>query len=191
MEAFIRVVDVFSKSVGHVFGWCVLILTASTCYEVFVRYVLNSPTVWAFDMSYMLYGALFMMSGAYALSRGSHVRGDFIYRTWKPRTQAKVDLILYFIFFFPAIFAMVFTGAKYSFEATRILESSVNSPAGVPVWPLKLIIFVGGLTLLIAGIAEVFRCIICIKTNKWPPRSGDVEELELVLQQQHAQQEKS
>jgi TRAP-type mannitol/chloroaromatic compound transport system permease small subunit len=132
-----------------------------------------------------------MMSGAYALSRGSHVRGDFIYRTWKPRTQAKVDLVLYFIFFFPAIFAMVFTGAKYSFEATRILESSVNSPAGVPVWPLKLIIFVGGLTLLIAGIAEVFRCIICIRTNKWPPRSGDVEELELVLQQQHAQQEKS
>lgn len=191
MEAFIRVVDVFSKSVGHVFGWCVLILTASTCYEVLMRYVFNSPTVWAFDMSYMLYGALFMMSGAYALSRGSHVRGDFIYRTWKPRTQAKVDLILYFIFFFPAIFAMVFTGAKYSFEATRILESSVNSPAGVPVWPLKLIIFVGGLTLLIAGIAEVFRCIICIRTNKWPPRSGDVEELELVLQQQHAQQEKS
>lgn len=191
MEAFIRVVDVFSKSVGHVFGWCVLILTASTCYEVLMRYVFNSPTVWAFDMSYMLYGALFMMSGAYALSRGSHVRGDFIYRTWKPRTQAKVDLVLYFIFFFPAIFAMVFTGAKYSFEATRILESSVNSPAGVPVWPLKLIIFVGGLTLLIAGIAEVFRCIICIRTNKWPPRSGDVEELELVLQQQHAQQEKS
>ena len=191
MEAFIRVVDVFSKSVGHVFGWCVLILTASTCFEVFMRYVLNRPTVWAFDMSYMLYGALFMMSGAYALSRGSHVRGDFIYRTWKPRTQAKVDLVLYFIFFFPAIFAMVFTGAKYSFEATRILESSVNSPAGVPVWPLKLIIFVGGLTLLIAGIAEVFRCIICIRTNKWPPRSGDVEELELVLQQQHAQQEKS
>jgi TRAP-type mannitol/chloroaromatic compound transport system permease small subunit len=191
MEAFIRVVDVFSKSIGHVFGWCVLILTASTCYEVFMRYVLNNPTAWAFDMSYMLYGALFMMSGAYALSRGSHVRGDFIYRTWKPRTQAKVDLVLYFIFFFPAIFAMVFTGAKYSFEATRILESSVNSPAGVPVWPLKLIIFVGGLTLLIAGIAEVFRCIICIRTNKWPPRSGDVEELELVLQQQHAQQEKS
>ena len=123
-------IDVFSKAVGHAFSWCVLVLTASTCYEVFMRYVLNDPTVWAFDMSYILYGALFIMSGAYALSRGSHVRGDFIYRKWKPRTQAKVDLVLYFLFFFPAIFAMVFTGARYSFEATRILESSVNSPAG-------------------------------------------------------------
>jgi len=191
MESLIRTIDIFSKSVGHTFGWCVLILTASTCYEVFMRYVLNSPTVWAFDMSYMLYGALFMMSGAYAMSRGSHVRGDFIYRNWKPRTQAKVDLVLYFIFFFPAIFAMVFTGARYSFEATRILESSANSPAGVPVWPLKLVIFVAGITLLLAGIAEVLRCIICIKTGKWLPRLGDVEELEVVLQQQHSEQTKS
>jgi TRAP-type mannitol/chloroaromatic compound transport system permease small subunit len=166
MESLIRTIDIFSKSVGHTFGWCVLILTASTCYEVFMRYVLNSPTVWAFDMSYMLYGALFMMSGAYAMSRGSHVRGDFIYRNWKPRTQAKVDLVLYFLFYFPAIFAMVF-------------------------WPLKLIIFVAGLTLLLAGIAEVLRCIICIKTGKWLPRLGDVEELEVVLQQQHSEQTKS
>jgi len=113
------------------------------------------------------------------------VRGDFIYRKWKPRTQAKVDLVLYFLFFFPAIFAMVFTGARYSFESARILESSVNSPAGVPVWPLKLIIFVAGLTLLIAGIAEVMRCLICIRDGRWLPRGGDVEELEVVLKQQY------
>ena len=185
MESSIRVIDVFSKAVGHAFAWCVLVLTASTCYEVFMRYVLNNPTVWAFDMSYMLYGALFMMSGAYAVSRNSHVRGDFIYRSWKPRNQARVDLVLYFVFYFPAIFAMVFTGARYSFEATRIMESSVNSPAGVPVWPLKLIIFVGGLTLLLAGIAEVMRCLICLRTGKWPARSGDVEELEVVLLKEH------
>jgi len=185
MESSIRVIDVFSKAVGHAFAWCVLVLTASTCYEVFMRYVLNNPTVWAFDMSYMLYGALFMMSGAYAVSRNSHVRGDFIYRSWKPRNQARVDLVLYFVFYFPAIFAMVFTGARYSFEATRIMESSVNSPAGVPVWPLKLIIFVGGVTLLLAGIAEVMRCLICLRTGKWPARSGDVEELEVVLLKEH------
>jgi TRAP-type mannitol/chloroaromatic compound transport system permease small subunit len=136
-------------------------------------------------MSYMLYGALFIMSGAYALSRGSHVRGDFIYRKWQPRTQAKVDLVLYVIFYFPGILAMVFTGAAYSFKATSILESSVNSPAGVPVWPLKLLIFVAGLTLLAAGIAEVMRCLICLRTGAWPSRSGDVEELEVVLQAQH------
>jgi TRAP-type mannitol/chloroaromatic compound transport system permease small subunit len=187
METWIRRIDTFSQSVGHAFSWCVLVLTASTCYEVFMRYVLNAPTAWAFDISYMMYGALFMMSGAYAMSRNAHVRGDFLYRKWAPRTQARLDLLLYFIFFFPAVFAMVFTGALYSFESTRILESSVNSPAGVPVWPLKLLIFVGGLTLLIAGIAEVMRCLICIRTGAWLSRSGDVEELEVVLIKQHGE----
>ena len=191
MEQWIRVIDIYGKAIGHAFSWCVLVLTASTCYEVFMRYVLNSPTAWAFDMSYMMYGALFIMSGAYALSRGSHVRGDFIYRSWKPVNQAKVDLVLYFIFFFPAVFAMVYTGAQYGYRAASILESSVNSPAGVPVWPLKSLIFVAGMTLLIAGIAEVMRCIVCIKTGRWPARSGDVEELEKVLQEQHAQKANS
>ena len=187
MEVWIRRIDILSKSIGHAFSWCVLILTASTCFEVFMRYVLNSPTVWAFDMSYMMYGALFMMSGAYAVSRNSHVRGDFIYRKWSNRTQAKVDLTLYVIFFFPAIYAMVFTGSQYAFESMRILESSVNSPAGVPVWPLKMVIFVTGVTLLIAGAAEVMRCLVCLRTGEWLSRSGDVEELEQVLIKEHTQ----
>ncbi|WP_291009811.1 TRAP transporter small permease subunit [Hydrogenophaga sp.] len=187
MELWIRRIDILSKSIGHAFSWCVLILTASTCYEVFMRYVLNSPTAWAFDMSYMMYGALFMMSGAYAVSRNSHVRGDFLYRKWSNRTQAKVDLVLYLVFYFPAIFAMVFTGGQYAFESARILESSVNSPAGVPVWPLKMVIFVAGLTLLIAGVAELMRCLVCIRTGEWLSRSGDVEELDKVLIQQHSE----
>jgi TRAP-type mannitol/chloroaromatic compound transport system permease small subunit len=187
MEVWIRRIDILSKSIGHAFSWCVLILTASTCFEVFMRYVLNSPTAWAFDMSYMMYGALFMMSGAYAVSRNSHVRGDFIYRQWSNRTQAKVDLTLYLIFFFPAIFAMVYTGSQYGFESMRILESSVNSPAGVPVWPLKMVIFVTGVTLLIAGAAEVMRCLVCLRTGEWLSRSGDVEELEQVLIKEHTQ----
>lgn len=187
MEVWIRRIDILSKSIGHAFSWCVLILTASTCFEVFMRYALNSPTAWAFDMSYMMYGALFMMSGAYALSRNSHVRGDFLYRKWSNRTQAKVDLALYLIFFFPAIFAMVFTGSQYAFESMRILESSVNSPAGVPVWPLKMVIFVTGVTLMIAGAAEVMRCLVCLRTGEWLSRSGDVEELEQVLIKEHAQ----
>ena len=191
MEIWIRRIDILSKSIGHAFSWCVLILTASTCFEVFMRYVLNSPTVWAFDMSYMMYGALFMMSGAYAVSRNSHVRGDFIYRKWSNRTQAKVDLTLYLIFFFPAIFAMVYTGSQYAFESMRILESSVNSPAGVPVWPLKMVIFVTGITLLIAGAAEVMRCLVCIRTGEWLSRSGDVEELEQVLIKEHTQKASS
>ena len=191
MEIWIRRIDILSKSIGHAFSWCVLILTASTCFEVFMRYVLNSPTVWAFDMSYMMYGALFMMSGAYAVSRNSHVRGDFLYRKWSNRTQAKVDLALYLIFFFPAIFAMVYTGSQYAFESMRILESSVNSPAGVPVWPLKMVIFVTGVTLLIAGAAEVMRCLVCLRTGEWLSRSGDVEELEQVLIKEHTQKASS
>ena len=191
MENWIRMIDAFSKAIGHAFAWSVLVLTSCTCYEVFMRYVLNNPTAWAFDMSYMLYGALFFMSGAYALSRGSHVRGDFIYRKWSARTQAKVDLTLYLLFYFPAIFAMVFTGARYSFESARILESSVNSPAGVPVWPLKLLIFVGGITLAIAGVAELMRCLVCLRTGKWLSRSGDVEELEVTLAAQHGTEGRS
>lgn len=191
MEIWIRRIDILSKSIGHAFSWCVLILAASTCYEVFMRYVLNNPTAWAFDMSYMMYGALFMMSGAYALSRNSHVRGDFIYRKWSNRTQAKVDLTLYLIFFFPAIFAMVYTGSQYAFESARILESSVNSPAGVPVWPLKSVIAVAGVTLMIAGAGEMMRCLVCIRTGQWLSRSGDVEELEQVLIQEHAEKASS
>lgn len=189
METWIKSIDALNKSIGHTFAWCVLVLAASTCFEVFMRYVLHAPTVWAFDISYTMYGALFMMSGAYALSRGAHVRGDFLYRKWQPRTQAKVDLVLYFIFYFPGILAMVFTGASYGGQSISMLESSVNSPAGVPVWPLKTLICVAGVTLLLAGIAEVMRCLICMRENKWPAREGDVEELEVLLQQEHGNKE--
>ena len=144
-----------SETIGKTFGWTVLVLTASTCYEVFRRYVMNDPTDWAFDMSYMLYGALFLMSGAYTLSKGGHVRGDFMYRKWQPRTQAKVDFFLYLVFFFPGVLALVFSGYFYGADAMRIQEVSVNSPVGVPVWPLKMIIFVEGIKMVLQGLAEL------------------------------------
>jgi len=156
-------------------------LTLGTSYEVFMRYVLNDPTSWAYDMSYMFYGALFMMSGAYTLSKNAHVRGDFLYRKWQPRTQAKVELVLYFLFFLPGILALVITGFFYALQSASILEVSVNSPAGVPVWPLKVVIFVSGLSMLFAGTAEICRCLVCIKTGQWPSRDDDVKELEEVL----------
>jgi len=184
MENLIRVIDIFSKAVGHAFAWCVLVLTASTCYEVFMRYVLNSPTVWAFDMSYMLYGALFMMSGAYALSRGSHVRGDFLYRKWAPRTQATVDLVLYIVFFFPGVTALCLSGWAYGVESFRISERSVYSPAGMPIWQIKMIIPAAGALLFLQGIAEVLRCIVCIRTGVWPERLHDVEEMETAILKQ-------
>jgi len=186
MIGYIRWIDSLSKSLAHSFGWCVMMLTLGTSYEVFMRYVLNQPTSWAFDMSYMFYGALFMMAGSYTLSKDAHVRGDFLYRLWKPKVQATVELILYVLFFFPGILALVITGGAYAFDSTALREVSVNSPAGVPVWPLKWIIFAAGFNLLLAGSAEVCRCLLCIKSGQWLDRDEDVKELEVVLLETYA-----
>jgi TRAP-type mannitol/chloroaromatic compound transport system permease small subunit len=171
-------IDQLSKSVGHAFAWCIVVLTVAVSYEVFVRYVLRDPTSWAFDLSYMLYGALFIMAGAYTLSRNGHVRGDVFYRLWPVRTQASLDLVLFFLFYFPGVLALVYAGWGYGTESFRIREVSVNSPAGVPIWPLKMLIPVAGVLLTLQGIAEVLRCVVCIRTGQWPPRLHDVEEME-------------
>jgi TRAP-type mannitol/chloroaromatic compound transport system permease small subunit len=181
-------IDQLSRMVGHAFAWCIIILCFGTCYEVFVRYVLDDPTSWTFDMSYLMYGGLFFMGGAYTLSRNGHVRGDFIYRMWPPRGQAIIELTLYFLFFYPGVLALMYAGWNYGFDAFRIREVSVNSPAGIPVWQLKLLIPFGAGLLALQGVAEVMRCIICIRDNRWPPRLHDVEELEEVLIQQHAEE---
>jgi TRAP-type mannitol/chloroaromatic compound transport system permease small subunit len=189
INRFIYGVDVLSRTVGHAFAWCLMILTMGTCYEVFVRYVLRAPTSWAFDMSYTMYGAMFFMAGAYALSRGAHVRADMFYRLWAPRAQATVELVLYVLFFFPGILALVFSGWDYGFNSMRIREVSVNSPAGVPIWPLKMLIPFGAGLLALQGVAEVLRCIQCIRDNRWTPRLHDVEELEKQLIEEHAKAE--
>lgn len=153
-------------------------------YEVFVRYVLRDPTAWAFDISYMMYGTLFMMGGAYALARDSHVRGDVFYRMWSPKTQARLELFLYFIFFFPGVIALVLAGWKFSERSFRWGEVSSMSPANVPIWQFKLIIPAAGALLFLQGTAQVCRCILCLKTGKWPDRIEDVEEMETVLKHQ-------
>jgi TRAP-type mannitol/chloroaromatic compound transport system permease small subunit len=178
MNRFIYGVDQLSKSVGHAFAWCLVILTLGTTYEVVVRYVLNDPTSWAFDMSYLMYGAMFFMAGAYTLSRGGHVRADMFYRLWRPRTQARVELVLYIFFFFPGILALTLSGWAYGLESMRIREVSVNSPAGMPIWPLKMLIPFGAGLLTLQGIAEVLRCVVCLQAGEWPTRLHDVEELE-------------
>lgn len=174
-------IDQLSKSVGHAFAWCIVILTLGTCYEVFVRYLLDDPTSWAFDMSYILYGALFLMAGAYTLSRNGHVRGDVFYRLMPTKVQATIELVLYVIFFFPGILALMYSGWGYAMDSMRIHEVSVNSPAGVPIWQLKLVIPAAGTLLALQGIAEVLRCILCLKTGQWPARLHDVEELETAV----------
>ena len=182
IKRFIFGVDQFSKTVGHAFAWCIVILTFGTSYEVFVRYVLNNPTSWAFDFSYLMYGALFFMAGAYTLSRGGHVRADIFYRLWPTRVQASLELALYILFFFPGITALVYSGWGYGFDSMRILEVSVNSPAGVPIWPLKMLIPFGAALLAVQGFAEVLRCIVCLREGRWLRRLHDVEELETAIQ---------
>ena len=181
LEQALHVVDGLNAAVGKTYAWCILVLTFTTSYEVFSRYVFLAPTEWAFDASYMLYGTLFMMAGAYALSRNSHVRGDFIYRAWSPRRQASMDLVLYFLFFFPGMIAFVYAGYGFSELSRRMNEHSSASPNGPVVWPFKWLIVVVGVLMVIQGIVEVFRCLICIRTGTWPKRLHDVEELEKVI----------
>lgn len=181
MERFILVVDSFTAWVGKAFSWCILLLTFGTAYEVFVRYALRDPTSWAFDISYMMYGLLFMMAGAYTLARDGHVRGDVIYRLWKPKTQATVELVLYIFFFFPGILAFIFAGAEYAAESFFYKEVSVMSPANVPIFQFKMVIPVAGAILLLQGLAQVCRCIVCLRTGVWPAHLEDVEEMEVSL----------
>ncbi|MEE9257859.1 MAG: TRAP transporter small permease subunit [bacterium] len=184
--------DRLSMWVGHAFGWCILVLTFAISYEIFVRKMFRAPTAWAFDISYIMYGALFMMAGAYTLSRDGHVRGDVVYRLLSPRKQAWVQFFLYFIFFFPGILALIYAGYDYAAESWSyrpygftgpVGEISINSPAGVPVSPLKTILPISAFFLLLQGIAETIRCIQCIRTGEWPPRLHDVEEMETILRQ--------
>ena len=188
MEKFILIVDAFTAWMGKAFGWCILILSFGTAYEVFVRYALRDPTSWAFDLSYMMYGTMFMMAGAYALARDAHVRGDVLYRLWKPKTQATVEMTLYFLFFFPGVLALILAGADYALESWSYNygtgEVSINSPVGVPISQFKTALPVAGCLLLLQGMAQVCRCIICLRTGEWPAHLEDVEEMEVALLQE-------
>ncbi len=178
MNRLIYAIDQLSKTVGHAFAWCIIVLMLGTTYEVFVRYAMNDPTSWAFDFSYIMYGALFFMAGAYTLSRGGHVRADMFYRLWRPRTQATVELVLYILFFFPGVISLMYSGWQYGTESMKILEKSINSPVGIPIWQIKMLIPVGGALVALQGVAEVLRCLLCLKQGHWEPRLHDVEELE-------------
>lgn len=185
MTRFLHFIDSLSTWVGKSFAWLILVLTLGISYEVFVRYVLRAPTTWAFDFSYINYGALFLMAGAYTLSRNGHVRADVLYRLWSPRAQASMDLLLYVIFFLPAVASWMYAGLPYAMQSIGFREVSIFSPAGVPVFPLKTLIPVAGVLLLIQGIAEIIRCLLCIRLGHWPQRLHDVEETEsIILQEQ-------
>jgi TRAP-type mannitol/chloroaromatic compound transport system permease small subunit len=177
MERALLFIDRLNTLIGRGFAWSSLALVGVVCFEVFSRYLFHAPTKWAFDVSYMLYGTLFMFAGAYTLSRNGHVRGDFLYRTWQPKTQAWLDLVLYILFFFPGILALCIAGTFEADRAWMTWERS-NSPATMPLAPFKTIIPIVGVLMLLQGIVEFIRCIQCIRTGKWPRRLRDIEELE-------------
>jgi TRAP-type mannitol/chloroaromatic compound transport system permease small subunit len=181
MQFYLLAVDRFNAAVGKLFAWSIVVLTLVITYEVVSRRLLGAPTTWAFDASYMLYGLLFMSAGAYTLSRNGHVRGDFLYRQWKPRTQAGLDLVLYILFFFPGILAMVYAGWVFFDLSYQTMETSSFSPDGLLLWPFKLVIPITGVLMAMQGVVEVLRCWICLKTGEWPQRQSDVEETEQLI----------
>ncbi|MDO9113161.1 MAG: TRAP transporter small permease subunit [Polaromonas sp.] len=178
MQSFLMAVDRFSTWIGKTCAWSVVLLTLLISWEVFSRYVLNQPHAWVLDAQIMLYGLLFMMAGAYTLSKNGHVRGDVLYGFLRPRTQAIVDLTLYILFFLPGVIALTWAGWTYANESLAIREQTFNADP-IPVYPFKFVIPVSGFVLLLQGIVEIIRCIQCIQTGAWPVREGDVEEVDV------------
>jgi TRAP-type mannitol/chloroaromatic compound transport system permease small subunit len=174
-------IEGLSLWVGRAFGWCILILTLSVSYEVFVRYVLNSPTVWAFDMMIQMYGALFLMCGAYALAQDTHVRADVVYRLLPIKVQASLDFVLYFLFFFPGVIALAWYGYEIASDSWRYKEVSFNSPASIQIYFFKSLIPLSGALLVLQGCAELARCVMAMRTGAWPERLTDVKETEDLL----------
>ena len=179
MQKLFLFVDKVSTKVGHAFSWLILLLTLMITWEVFSRYVLDHPHPWAFDVMIMMYGAMFMMSGAYTLSKNGHVRGDVLYGFFPPRLQAGLDLALYILFFIPGVVALAWAGYSYAAESWAIKEISNITADGPPVYPFKTIIPLAGAMLLVQGVVEILRCIVCLQQGEWPSREEDVEEVDV------------
>ncbi len=178
MQKVLLTVDRLSTFVGKLFAWAVLGLTLLISWEVFSRYVLNKPHAWVLDAQIMLYGTLFMFAGAYTLSKAGHVRGDVLYGFFRPRTQATIDLILYIVFFLPGILALTWAGWTYANDSLVMREQTFNADP-LPVYPFKFVIPLAGAALLLQGIVEIARCVMCLRDGAWPRREEDVEEVDV------------
>jgi TRAP-type mannitol/chloroaromatic compound transport system permease small subunit len=176
-------VDGVSTWVGKAAAWLVIGLMALVCIEVFKRYIMNMPTAWIFDASNMFYGSVFMLAGAYTLAQNAHVRGDFLYGSMRPRTQASFDLVLYIVFFLPGIAALIYAGYDYAALSWRIGEHSTVTADGPPIYHFKTVIPIAGILVMLQGLAEILRCIVCLKTGTWPSRLKDVTEIDVVEEQ--------
>src|SRR5438045_3123685 len=168
VEKFLHTIDGISTWVGKTAAWLIIALMLVVCVEVFKRYILNAPTAWIFDLDNMLYGTLFMLAGAYTLAQNAHVRGDFLYSSMRPRTQASLDIALYLVFFFPGIAALIYAGYDYAAISWRIAEHSTVTAEGPPVYQFKTVIPIAGRLVMLHGVAEMVRCVVCLTHGKWP-----------------------
>jgi TRAP-type mannitol/chloroaromatic compound transport system permease small subunit len=178
MQKIMMAVDRLTTFVGRFFAWSIALLTLLVSWEVFSRYILNDPHPWALDAQIMLYGVLFMMAGAYTLAHQGHVRGDVLYGSLRPRTQASIDLVLFILFYLPGVLALTWAGWTYASESLAIRENTF-SPDPLPLYPFKFVIPAAGFLLLLQGIVEILRCVVCLRQGSWPGRMKDVEEIDL------------
>ena len=181
MKNFVLFIDRLSAGVGKAFSWCVVIMALGTGYDIVMRYLFHAPTAWAFDVSYFMYGALFIMAGAYTLSRNGHVRCDFVYQTWRPRVQAAIDLALSIAFLLPVFLAVLVYGIPFAGQSWSSHEVSVYAANGAPVYPLKALIPIAAALMLLQCLAEIVRCVLCLRDGVWPQRPHDVEEMESAI----------
>lgn len=179
MQKLLIFIDRVNTWIGHLFAWLILVLTLQVSWEVFSRYVLNQPNAWAFDLMIMFYGTAFMMAGAYTLAKNGHVRGDVLYGFFPPRVQAALDLALYLLFFIPGIAALIWAGYDYAAESWAINEHSTLTANGPPLYPFKTVIPIAGVLLILQGVVEIVRCVICLRNGEWPPRDADVQEVDV------------
>jgi TRAP-type mannitol/chloroaromatic compound transport system permease small subunit len=182
-QRFLFTIDAISTWVGKAAAWLIIGLMTLVCVEVFKRYILNAPTAWIFDADNMFYGTLFMLCGAYTLAQNAHVRGDFLYSSMRPRLQAGLDLALYIVFFIPGIAALIYAGYDYAADSWRIAEHSNVTANGPPVYHFKSVIPIAGALVMLQGVAEIVRCVMCLRTGEWPVRLHDVAEIDVVEEQ--------
>ena len=182
-QRFLYVIDGISTWTGKAVAWLIIALMGLVCVEVFKRYMMNMPTAWIFDASNMLYGTLFMICGAYTLAQNAHVRGDFLYSSMRPRMQASLDMVLYVVFFFPGIAALIYAGSDYAADSWRIAEHSNVTAEGPAVYPFKTMIPLAGVLVMLQGFAEMVRCVVCLGTGEWPTRLKDVAEIDVIEEQ--------
>ena len=183
VQRFLHTIDGISTWVGKLTAWLMIVLMSVVCIEVFKRYAVNMPTAWIFDAENMLYGSLFMLCGAYTLAQNAHVRGDFLYSSMRPRTQATLDLVLYVVFFIPGIAALIYAGYFYAADSWRINEHSNVTADGPPIYHFKTVIPIAGALIMLQGIGEIVRCIVCLRTGEWPSRLHDVAEIDVIEEQ--------